>query len=214
MAAKKSAQNPYQWTDGTWHSIPASQHESNLNGGSVYVNGQRVTPEQYKAGVFLQGLNASAAVQGTPGTPEMSPTPQPVDPAFENAKLGASWNISTADSEAGYQKGETAWGLGYNADGSLNTSNPYSQAMLLQDNYKRAQLGATNSSSTSLYSGARVNQHAIADRHYAESSSSLKDQARNAYHGIDYGQLQTYASNSLGVSGAGFQALHDSVYKG
>jgi hypothetical protein len=214
MAAKKSAQNPYQWTDGTWHSIPASQHESNQNGGSVYVNGQRVTPEQYKAGVFLQGLNASAAVQGTPGTPEMSPTPQPVDPAFEAQKLGAGFNISTADGEAKYQKGETAWGTGYNADGSLNTSNPYSQAMLLQDNYKRAQAGVANSSSSALYSGARANQGAIADRHYAESNSALKDSTRQAYHGIDYGQLQTYGSNAAGTSSAGYNALRSSVYGG
>lgn len=214
MADKKSSANPYQWPDGTWHSITAAQHASNQQGGSVYVNGQRVTPEQYQAGVFLQGLNGSAAVQGTPGVPDMSPTPQPVDPAYEAQKLGAGFNIATAGAEAGYQKGETAWGTGINADGSLNTSNPYSQAMLLQDNYKRGVAGANNSSSTSLYSGARVNQHAIVDRHYAEGSSALKDQARGAYHGIDYGQLQAYGSNAAGTSSAGYNALRTSVYGG
>lgn len=216
MAAKKSAANPYQWADGTWHSIPAQQHADNVNGGSVYVNGQRVTPEQYKAGVFLQGLNASAAVQGTPGTPDLSPTPQPVDPAYEAQKLGAGFNIATADSESKYQKGETAWGTGYNADGSLNTSNPYSQAMLLQDNYKRSITGTDNSMAANgqLYSGALLNAQAHNDRTYAESNSALKDQARGAYHGIDYGQLQTYGSNAAGTSSAGYSALNRSVYGG
>lgn len=33
MATKKSAQYPYQWPDGTWHSIPATQHQQNVKIG-------------------------------------------------------------------------------------------------------------------------------------------------------------------------------------
>jgi hypothetical protein len=184
--------------------------------GSAYINGQRVTPEQWQSGAFLQALQASAAVQGTPGTPTYSPTPQPVDPALESARQGAQWNVSLADSNAGFQRGETAWGTGYNADGSLNASNPYSQAMLLQDEYKRGQAGTNNSMAAQgqLYSGARLNAQARNDRLYAQGSAAQKDNARQTYHGIGYGQLQSYGSNALGTSSADYDALRRQVYGG
>jgi hypothetical protein len=142
--------------------------------------------------------------------------PQPFDPAFEAQKLGATWNVQTGDAEAGWQRDRTAWGLGYNADLSLNTSNPYSQAMLLQDNYKRSITGTNNSMAAAgqLYSGARLNAQARNDRLYAQGSSGLRDQAQNAYHGIGYGQLQNYGANSLGVSQGGFEALKRAIYGG
>lgn len=206
MAAHKSAQNPYQWPDGTWHSIPRDQYElqkpGNAQTQAVFGN--------WHPGMTLPEARALAA----PFSPPPPVTPPPVDPALENARLGASWNITTADSEAKYQGGETAWGTGYNADGSLNTSNPYSQAMLLQDTYKRSVTGANNSmfAAGQGYSGARSNAQAHNDRTYAEGSSALRDSTRQAYHGIDYGRLQTYGSNSLGVSNEGYAALHRSVY--
>jgi hypothetical protein len=151
--------------------------------------------------------------KGGPGVAPV-PQPQPFDPAFEAQKLGATWNIQTADAGAGFQRGETAWGLGYNADASLNTSNPYSQAMLLQDNYKRSVTGTNNSMAAAgqLYSGARLNAQGRNDRLYAEGSSALKDQARRTYHGIGQEQLQTYGANSLGVSQGGFDALRRAIY--
>ena len=141
-------------------------------------------------------------------------TPQPFDPAFEAQKLGATWNTQIATGEAGYQRGETAWGTGYNADGSLNASNPYSQAMLMQNEYKRGVTGTNNSMAAQgqLYSGARLNAQAGNDRRYAEGSSALRDQARQTYHGIDYSQLSTYGQNALGVSGADYEALRKAVY--
>lgn len=155
------------------------------------------------------------AFAASPGyVPPPPVTPQPFDPAFEAAKLGATWNTQVAQGEAGYQKGETAWGLGYNADGSINTANPYSQAMMLQGEYKRSQQGSDNSlTGQGLYfSGARLNAQATNDRSYAQGSSSLRDQARQSYHGIDYGQLQSYGQNALGVSGADYEALRKAVY--
>lgn len=159
-----------------------------------------------------KGIPASAAPAPAAAGPPV--TPQPFDPVLESQKLGATWNNQLAGSEAGYQRGETAWGTGYNADGSLNTSNPYSQAMLLQDSYKRGITGTNNSMAAAgqLYSGARVNAQAHNDRVYAEGSSALKDQARQTYHGLDFGQLQTFGQNALGTSDADYQALRRSVY--
>lgn len=198
----------YTWPDGSrGHSISWDVHQGNL---------RKQAYDKSKGNTF--GTSFAPASPGSPAAVAAAESPpvtaQPVDPALESAKLGASWNISTADGEAGYQRGETAWGTGYNADGSLNSSNPYSQAMLLQDQYKRSVTGANNSMAAAgqLYSGARLNAQAHNDRVYAEGSSALKDSARKAYHGIDYGQLQTYGSNSLGVSGEGYAALHRAVY--
>lgn len=201
----------YTWPDGSkGHSISWEVHQGNLRKQSY---------DKAKGNTF--GSSFAPSAPGSPiavGISELPPpvTPQPVDPAYEAQKLGAAWNIQTADGEAGYQRGETAWGTGYNADGSLNTSNPYSQAMLLQDQYKRSVTGANNSLAAAgqYYSGARLNAQARNDRTYAQGSSALKDSARQAYHGIDYGQLQSYGSNSLGVSSGGYDALRRQVYGG
>lgn len=51
MAAKKSAQYPYRWDDGTWHSITQAQHTANEQHqqGTVSVGGQIVTPQNRDA---------------------------------------------------------------------------------------------------------------------------------------------------------------------
>lgn len=194
---------------------------------AAYEASQRAAAGQHSiATVVAKGVKPSGpdSVLGTAPTPGLlgkgyAPppvTPQPFDPALEAQRLGATWNVQLADSEAGFQRGETAWGSGYNADGSLNSSNPYSQAMLLQDSYKRGVAGTNNSMAAQgqLYSGARLNAQAHNDRVYAEQSSAQKDTARQAYHGIDYGRLSTYGQNSLGVSGADYDALRRAVYGG
>lgn len=47
MAAKKSKQFPHQWPDGTWHSIPAAQHQTNMNAGARTVTLDRPPPGSY-----------------------------------------------------------------------------------------------------------------------------------------------------------------------
>lgn len=185
----------------------------------ISINGRRVTRAEYDSGAWLQALLGSAATQGTPGSPDVAPppvTPQPVDTALENAKLGANWNAGLAGAEAGWQRDQTAWGTGYNADGSRNSSNPYSQAQLMQDEYKRGVTGTNNNYAAQgqLYSGARLNAQAGNDRRYAEGSSGLRDRAQGAYHGIGYGQLSAYGSNAAGVSGEDYGALKRQVYGG
>jgi hypothetical protein len=45
MAAKKTTKYPYQWPDGTWHSIPAAQHKQNvLNATTKLVGGRPYVP--------------------------------------------------------------------------------------------------------------------------------------------------------------------------
>lgn len=163
---------------------------------------------------------ATAAWNGTgaPAAPAAGPVtaPQPFDPAAEAAKQQAQWNIQTGGAEAAYQTGQTAYQSGYNADGSLNASNPYSQAQLLQDSYKRGVTGTNNSMAAAgqLYSGARLNAQGRNDRQYAEGSAAQRDAAMNAYHQIQFGQLQNYGANAAGGNQAGFDALRRSIYGG
>lgn len=209
MASKRSDKYPHQWPDGSWHSITWNQHQANQAGmatpGGTGAQIMATAAKWYE----LEGIP-------DPNNPAAAATPQPVDPMFESQKLGAQWNITTSDAEANYQTGRTAYLTGYNADGSLNTSNPYSQAMLLQDNYKRSQVGTNNSMAASgqLYSGARLNAQARNDRLYAEGSASLRDQTMDRYHNIGYGRLQTYGQNTIGTSQAGYDAVRQAVYGG
>lgn len=55
MAAKKSKENPHQWADGSWHSIPQAQHASHLD-----VNAQkRAALAVPPPGTYDPGLDAS-----------------------------------------------------------------------------------------------------------------------------------------------------------
>jgi hypothetical protein len=140
--------------------------------------------------------------------------PQPFDPEFEAKKLSAGMNIGLSDAEAGYQKGTLAYDTGYDATGQRNTANPYSQAQLLEDNYRRSLMGASNSYAAmgQYNSGAYGRAKGREDRLYAQGSDRLQRDTTAAYHGIGAGQLGTYASNALGVSGGAYDALKRSIY--
>lgn len=176
----------------------------------VYINGQPVTEEQWQSGYFLDALLGNP--QGTWQSQQTVPLPYDPQAAFAQAQAG--FNRGLADSEASYRQGETAWGLGYNADGSLNTANPYSQAQLLQDSYRRSVTGTHNSMAAQgqLYSGARNNAQARNDRVYAEGSSALRDRARQTYHGIGYGQLSSYGQNAAGLGAEEWERRRRAVY--
>jgi hypothetical protein len=165
------------------------------------------------ANQFAQGNVGPDGAPVPPPAPVIQP--QPFDPAFEAQRQGATWNVQLSDAEAGWQTDRTGWYTGYNADGSLNTSNPYSQAQLFQDNYRRSVTGTNNSMAAQgqLYSGARLNAQARNDRLYAEGSAGIRDAAQDRYHGIGYGRLQTYGANSAGVAQGGFESLLNSTYR-
>lgn len=150
-----------------------------------------------------------------PFTPAPAPPmPQPFDANQELARLQASMNIGLSDAEGTYQTGRTGYQTGYNAAGARDFSNPYSQAQLLEDEYKRSLSGTTNSYAAQgqLNSGAKGRALARDDRLYAQSSAGLRDQAADTYHSIGAGRLQTYASNAAGVNSGAFDSLRRSVY--
>jgi hypothetical protein len=161
-------------------------------------------------------LGKPAAPGFTQTTPPLGAQPQPVDPNFENAKQTASRNIAIAGGESTYQQGNLNFDYGYNADGSINTANPYSRAAMLQLGYENQQRGTTNSlaSQGQLYSGALVNQRGIDSSDYARNEAGNRVAYQRGLHAIQAGKLGTYASNSLGVSDADFGSLLKSTYPG
>lgn len=211
MAKERSSQNAYQWPDGSWHSNSWVEHQQNLAAAAVKDQGPGA-----------QMMAAGGAYYKTTGIPDPNAkpapaaAPQPFDPTLEAAKQGATWNVQTAGAEGTYQKGQLAYNTGFNADGSVNSANPYSQATLLQDSYKRNVAGTDNSmaSSGQLYSGARLNAQARNDRNYAQGYDALKRGTADQYHKVDYGTLQTYGQNALGVNDADYQALRRAIYGG
>lgn len=209
----KSATNRFQWPDGSWHSIDWANEQQRKSEaqGTVGINGVPVTQAQWANGALAESLVPGSTSPGGVAAPVAA---QPIDPTYEAAKNAAGYNIGLSNSEANYQQGQTAYNTGYNADGSLNTSDPYSQAQLLQDSYHRSQLGTTNSlaSQGQLYSGALANAQGTNDRNYAQSSDALKRSAADTYHTIGTNQLTSYANNALGTNDAGFSALLKSVY--
>lgn len=199
MASKKSAKYPHKWPDGTYHSKPWSSQLGNIGGIGINIG--------------AAGQTSQKVLDAPPPLPDL---PQPFDPEFEAAKLGAQWNVQISDGDAGYQRGQLAYNTGYNADGTRNTANPYAQAQLLEDSWRRSQTGTNNSMAASgqYFSGARLNAQARNDREYAIGSDTLRRGTGDQYYGISRGQLQSYAGNSLGVSGGAYEALRKSLYPG
>lgn len=220
MADKKSATNKYQWPNGSWHSIPWAQQIERLQAQAAAAVKNQGTGAQIMAagGAYYKAMGIPDPNADRAPIPDAAPTqlPQPFDPAFEAQKLGATWNVQTSDAEAAYQRGQTAYNTGYDATGARNTANPYAQAQLLEDSWRRSVMGSDNSMAAAgqYFSGARLNAQARNDREYAVGSDQLKRSAADTYHGIGRGQLQTYASNSLGTNNEGYAALKRSLYGG
>jgi hypothetical protein len=144
------------------------------------------------------------------------PAPQPPDPNLELQKLQGGFTQSLATGEANYQRGQAAYNYGYNADGSVNTANPYNQANLLQRNYQISKLGTMNglAAQGQLYSGAMANAQGANDFNYSSASNALQNQAQNAYHTIGFNQLSSIGQNVAGLSADQLQSLLRSVYPG
>lgn len=144
--------------------------------------------------------------------------PETPDPYLENAKLTAGRNIGLSDADSAWQRGQLQRSSGFDASGNLITSgadfNPFSQAMILQDEYKHSQAGTSNSYAAmgQYNSGAYGRAQAHNDTGYAQGYDALKTGTLTGYHGIDSGQLTTYANNSLGVSDEAFNALRRRIY--
>jgi hypothetical protein len=147
--------------------------------------------------------------------------PQPPDPYLALQTLQANQNVQLGDADAAYQQGQLGRSSGFDAAGNLIQQgsaafSPYSQAMLLQDQFKRNQAGTANSYAAQgqYNSGAYGRAKERDSRLYGQDYDALKTSAQQGYHGINQGRLSTYANNALGTGQASFQSLYKNVYPG
>jgi hypothetical protein len=167
-------------------------------------------------GPSIKGQGAPAPAGLPPGA--VGPQPEPFDPNVEQARLSAIRNVNLGTGEAAWQQGQLQHDTGFDASGNLVTSgadfNPFSQAMLLQDEYARSKMGTSNSYAAQGQhnSGAYGRAQGRNDRVYAQGYDSLKTSALQGYHGVQAGLLGNSAGNALGVSDADFAALRRNVY--
>jgi hypothetical protein len=155
-----------------------------------------------------------------PAEPSLAPQPLPPDPGLEDARLSALRNIQLGAGESAWQQGQLQRDSGFDASGNLITAgadyNPFSQAMQLQDSWKQSKLGTTTgyAAQGQQNSGAYGRAQARNDRGYAMGYDALRTGTLAGYHGIQSGQLQTYASNALGAGSADFDSLYRRLYGG
>jgi hypothetical protein len=152
------------------------------------------------------GLGGAPVYGATPAptNPYIAQAP-PVDPMFEAYKVTSARNTALADTDATYQNAriENSYGLG------SDQSNPYSQAKLLEESYKRSQRGTTNSyaSQGQLYSGAYGRMQGENQRNYSIGYDQLARGYQDAKYGVARNQLGSYAGNSAGVDQASFDSI-------
>lgn len=130
----------------------------------------------------------------------------PLDPQFEAHRASAGRNLQLAEGEGAYQRGQAEQFYGYGVSGAAN---PYSQAALLEESFKRSKLGTTNA-----YASMGQHNSGAYDRMQGENArnySIQSDQNRRAYdqavHGINYGQAQAAANYGVGMDDEAFNAL-------
>lgn len=153
------------------------------------------------------------------GVVPVAAQPQTPDPYLAFQTLQANRNITLGDADASYDEGGLARSSGFDATGALiqqgaTAFNPFSQAMLLQDQFKRTQAGTGNSYAAQgqYNSGAygRAKEHDA--RLYAQDFDALKTSAQQGYHGINRARLGTYADNSLGSGQSSFESIYRNAY--
>ena len=166
---------------------------------------------QARAKAPLKGSNPGATIQpgtsvtATNGVPGPAVAPQPIDPQFEYQKAAATRNLQVGQLGAAYQGAQIGNEYGFGSD----KSNPYSQAKLLEESWKRSKLGTTNNyaSSGQLHSGAFQRMQGENDRNYSIGVDRGTRDMNDALANVALGQMQNSADYGFGVAGDDFQSL-------
>lgn len=183
---------------------------SQFGWGPGYGPGGRRHPHHHGAGVVPGSGGYGSGANGLPGVggvqangqgPQVAPTPPP-DPGLLTLEAQNNLGSGLSSAVSGYRTGQIGYQTGYNQDGSLNSANPYSQAALLQESYKRSTAGTTNSyaGQGQLNSGAYGRMQNENARNLSIGSNQLQNQASNAYYNNNVTNAQnqiTYGSGTV-----------------
>lgn len=166
---------------------------------------ERAEAQRKRNSQLLAGYAANPwTIPGSATAPDVGG--RPLDWQEQAYQLGAGRNLQLSQGESAYQRGQAEQHFGYGASGAAN---PYSQAALLEESFRRSKLGTTNSfaGQGQLHSGAYQRMQGENARNYSIDS----DRNRRAYdqtvHGINYGQAQAAANYGMGMDDAAFEAL-------
>lgn len=190
MAEKKSAKYPYRWSDGSYHSRP--QHTSTV----------RPQGSGLPAGTPASGLPANTPTQVGFSSPQ--PTAPPPDPEAAEYQARAQRTGAISGVLAQYDIGRTNQEYGFG-----DSSNPYSRANLLMENFKRGQAG-TNvgyAAQGGLYSGAYQTAQQEQQHQYDIGYDRLRRDYQDQIGNIQRGQLQQYGEYGSGLSLEQYNAL-------
>jgi hypothetical protein len=167
----------------------------------VLVGRQRPLPQPR----LVKGRNMPAHPVGPPAPP----APLPPDPTEALAQQQATRNLELGNLESQYQTGQLYHQYGYNQQGQIDPSNPYSRAALLQHTYQQTQRGTMNSYAASgqLYSGALGRAQGENTRQYSIQDAALREGLAGQLHQVGFGQLQNAANYGLNMTQADYDAL-------
>lgn len=169
MATVRSKQNPYRWSNNTWHSRP-----ENTGAGA---------PKPVTAPPKPRPVPPSPGpAQNPPGFAERVPGQfAPPDPVYEQRVQGLRQQRTNtmADLAAGRQQGLAGYGYNENADtGALafDPNNPFSKAALLKKTYdqSRRRTGNVMASGGSLYAGAYQSAQDVQNRGQLQDEDALQ----------------------------------------
>jgi hypothetical protein len=123
----------------------------------------------------------------------------PIDPTYTGQVGAINLNYDQTMAGIGYEQTMLGQESGFNAQGGLDPSNPYSVAANLQRRYQQGQRGTTNSMAAAgqLYSGAHGRNLAEGTYQYNRSYDSARRDAQRGYLSLaQQGQQATYQRDS------------------
>jgi hypothetical protein len=123
----------------------------------------------------------------------------PIDPTYTGQVGAINLNYDQTMAGIGYEQTMLGQESGFNAQGGLDPSNPYSVAANLQRRYQQGQRGTTNSMAAAgqLYSGAHGRNLAEGTYQYNRSYDSARRDAQRGYLGLAQQRQQaTYSRDS------------------
>lgn len=187
------------WGGRATYNVPNTKKATGWGGAASYNIPRNPAPSPAMAPTGPGG-----AWSTTPLPPDVGG--RPLDWQEQAYGLSAGRNLKLASGEAAYQTGQAEQHFGYGASGAAN---PYSQAALLEESYKRSKLGTSNSyaGQGQLHSGAYSRMQGENQRNYSIQSDANRRAYDDAIHQIGYGQAQAGANYATGMDDASFEAL-------